>query len=295
MMAADPERTIRRIKASPLAAIARIALATGEHVAQRRSTRFAFRAGAVSMLASVIGYGLLAGDHLTDHSSGTRGLPAQISSWFGYAAEEVRIRGLERMPPEAVMKAIGVKPGGSLLGFDANHARRILLNLDWVKQASVRVLPPNRIEIDVAERQPFAIWQRDGLYYVIDREGMAMASFNARKFTQLILVSGDGAQAGVSDLVNQLEAWPDLHSSMKAAARVGDRRWTLYFKGGRRALLPETGVEVALARLADLEMRHGVLASGIREIDLRLPGTAVLVPFEDAGDGKPEQVAARQR
>ena len=295
MIAADPERTIRRIKASPLAAITRIALAAGEQVAQRRSTRFAVRSGAVSMLAAVIGYGLLAGDHLTDPSSGTRGLPAQISSWFGYAAEEVRINGLERMPPEAVMKAIGVKPGGSLLGFDANHARRILLNLDWVKQASVRVLPPNRIEIDVAERQPFAVWQRDGLYYVIDREGMAMASFDARKFTQLMLVSGDGAQERVSHLVNQLEAWPVLKSSVKAAARVGNRRWTLHFKGGRRALLPETGVEAALARLADLEMRHGVLASGIREIDLRLPDTAVLVPFDGEGIGKPEQVAARQR
>ena len=294
MRAPDPERTLRRIKASPLAAVGRIFLAAGEQVAQRRSTRFAMRSSAVAMLASVIGYGLLAGDHLTDPSSGTRGLPAQISSYFGYAAEEVRIHGLQRMPPEAVLKAIGVMPGGSLLGFDANHARRILLNLDWVKQASVRVLPPNRLEVDVTEREPFAVWQRDGLYYVIDREGTAMASFDARRFANLMLVSGDGAQDEVSQLVNQLEAWPGLQSKVKAAARVGNRRWTLHFAGGRRALLPEKGVETALARLADLEARHQVLESGIREIDLRIADSAVLVPFDTAPDKAGEKVAARQ-
>jgi cell division protein FtsQ len=221
-------------------------------------------------------------------------LPAQISSYFGYAAEEVRIHGLQRMPPEAVLKAIGVMPGGSLLGFDANHARRILLNLDWVKQASVRVLPPNRLEVDVTEREPFAVWQRDGLYYVIDREGTAMASFDARRFANLMLVSGDGAQEEVSQLVNQLEAWPGLQSKVKAAARVGNRRWTLHFAGGRRALLPEKGVETALARLADLEARHQVLESGIREIDLRIADSAVLVPFDTAPDKAGEKVAARQ-
>jgi cell division protein FtsQ len=294
MRAPDPERTLRRIKASPLAAVGRIFLAAGEQLAQRRSTRFAMRSSAVAMLASVIGYGLLAGDHLTDPSSGTRGLPAQISSYFGYAAEEVRIHGLQRMPPEAVLKAIGVMPGGSLLGFDANHARRILLNLDWVKQASVRVLPPNRLEVDVTEREPFAVWQRDGLYYVIDREGTAMASFDARRFANLMLVSGDGAQEEVSQLVNQLEAWPGLQSKVKAAARVGNRRWTLHFAGGRRALLPEKGVETALARLADLEARHQVLESGIREIDLRIADSAVLVPFDTAPDKTGEKVAARQ-
>lgn len=294
MRAPDPERTLRRIKASPLAAVGRIFLAAGEQLAQRRSTRFAMRSSAVAMLASVIGYGLLAGDHLTDPSSGTRGLPAQISSYFGYAAEEVRIHGLQRMPPEAVLKAIGVMPGGSLLGFDANHARRILLNLDWVKQASVRVLPPNRLEVDVTEREPFAVWQRDGLYYVIDREGTAMASFDARRFANLMLVSGDGAQEEVSQLVNQLEAWPGLQSKVKAAARVGNRRWTLHFAGGRRALLPEKGVETALARLADLEARHQVLESGIREIDLRIADSAVLVPFDTAPDRTGEKVAARQ-
>jgi len=270
-------------------------LQAGERLSNRRTSRILVRSGAVGMLTLVTGYGLLSGDHLSGSSSGTRGLAGQASSYFGYAAEQIRIAGLNRMDGAAVLKAIGVKPGGSLIGFDANKARSILLNLDWVQEASVRVLPPNRLEVEVVERKPFAVWQRGGNYYVIDRDGFAIASFDARKFSQLMFVSGEGAQENVLQLVNQLEAWPELNSKIKAAARVGNRRWSLYFAGGRQALLPERQVEQALANLADLDARFGVLASGIEQVDLRLAGSAVMVPFEGARVKPDRKVASRDR
>ena len=266
-----------------------------ERIANGRSCRIIARSSAVGMISMVTAYGLLAGDHLGDPSSGERSVPARISSWLGYAAEDIRINGLQRMDAAAVMKAIGVKPGGSLVGFDAPTARSTLLNLDWVKTAKVRVLPANRLEVDITEREPFAIWQRDGLYYVIDREGSAIASFDARKYPGLLLVSGDGAQSEVSLLVNQLEAWPEIHSKVKSAARVGNRRWTLYFEQGRQVMLPEKRVETALAVLADMEKRAGILSSGIEVTDLRIEGSAALVPFESVNDEASKKLASNTR
>jgi len=288
-------RRFRKLRRAPFWAVASNVLQAGERIANRRTSRILVRSSAVGMLTLVTGYGLLVGDHLSDPSSGTRGLPAQVSSYFGYAAEQIRITGLKRVGGATVLKAIGIKPGGSLIGFDANNARSILLNLDWVQEASVRVVPPNRIEIEIGEREPFAVWQRGGNYYVIDREGAAIASFEAHRFPHLMLVSGEGAQESVSQLVNQLEAWPELHSRIKAAARVGKRRWSLYFAGGRQALLPERDVEKALANLANLDARYGVLASGIEQVDLRLAGSAVMVPFDDAKVDADRKVALRNR
>ncbi|WP_108881319.1 cell division protein FtsQ/DivIB [Anderseniella sp. Alg231-50] len=288
-------RRYRKLRRAPVWGELASLLQAGERITNRRTCRVLVRSSAVGMLTLVTGYGLLAGDHLTDPSSGTRGLPAQVSSYFGYAAEQIRITGLKRMGGASVLKAIGIKPGGSLVGFDANNARSILLNLDWVQEASVRVLPPNRLEIEIGEREPFAVWQRDGNYYVIDREGAAIASFEARKFPHLMLVSGEGAQESVSQLVNQLEAWPGLHSRIKAAARVGKRRWSLYFAGGRQVLLPERDVALALANLTDLDARFGVLASGIEQVDLRIAGSAVMVPFDGANAEADRTVALRNR
>lgn len=288
-------RRFRKLRRAPAWAAMSNLLQAGERICNRRVIRILVRSSAVGMLTLVTGYGLLAGDHLSDPSSGTRGLPAQVSSYFGYAAEQIRITGLKRMGGASVLKAVGIKPGGSLVGFDANTARSILLNLDWVQEASVRVLPPNRLEVEITEREPFAVWQRDGHYYVIDREGSAIASFDARKFPRLMLISGEGAQESVSQLVNQLEAWPGLHSRIKAAARVGNRRWSLYFAGGRQALLPEKQVEHALAVLADLDTRFGVLESGIQQVDLRLAGSAVMVPFDGVVTEDDRKLALRVR
>ncbi len=288
-------RKYRKFRQAPFWTVVSELLRTGERICNRRTTGVLVRSSAVGMLSLVTGYGLLAGDHLSDPSSGARGLPAQVSSYFGYAAEQIRFSGLKRMGGATVLKAIGIKPGGSLVGFDANHARSILLNLDWVQEASVRVLPPNRLEIDIGEREPFAVWQRDGNYYVIDREGAAIASFEASRFPHLMLVSGEGAQETVSQLVNQLEAWPELQSRIKAAARVGKRRWTLYFAGGRQALLPEKKVEQALASLTDLDARFGILTSGIEQVDLRLAGSMVMVPFDGARVDADRTVASRNQ
>ena len=260
--------------------------------AHRRAVRAAGRLGAVGFLALTLGYGLLAGQHLDDADGD--GVGARLAEQIGYSAQQIDIRGLEQQAPEAVLAAIGVKPGGSLVGFDAKHARRLLESIDWVQSASVRMIHPNRLEIEVTEREPFALWQLEGTFYVIDRTGAAMSSLDPGRFADLFLVTGAGAQAAASDLVNHLEAWPALKSKVVAAARVGDRRWTLHLDGGRRVLLPETGVGEALARLMALAAGTGLFSSGAASIDLRVDGVMVVTPLPaPAPEKKAGKVALR--
>ena len=128
--------------------------------------------------------------------------------------------------PEVLLSAIGVSPGGSLIGFDAALARRILENLDWIEGAKVQRRFPNQLDIAVRERDPFAIWQRGAAYYVIDKTGAAMSGLAASQLVKLPLVTGEGANLAAAELIYQLEAYPDLMLQVKAAARVGGRRWT---------------------------------------------------------------------
>jgi cell division protein FtsQ len=77
-----------------------------------------------------------------------------------------------------------------------------------VKSAHVQRLFPNQLEINIVERQPFAIWQREGRFYVIDEAGVALTSVDAADVPGLPVVTGEGAQSAVAQLVNQLEAHP---------------------------------------------------------------------------------------
>jgi cell division protein FtsQ len=251
---------------------------------QTRRARFAARAGAVLFLGMTIVHSILLGGYLDYPNSPWPKIPGKLSSLVGMAADDIRIKGLVNQDPEMVLAALGIKPGGSLVGFDAANARQFLENLDWVSSAKVQRLFPNQLEISVVERVPFAVWQRSGSYYVIDRTGSAMSNLAPGAMPSLPLVTGEGAQFEVQELVNQLEATPDLSSHMKAAARVGQRRWNLYLDNGITVLLPEKDVEAALAQLQALEQRQHLLSKGVKNVDLRFAGRVIvgIAQIEDA-------------
>jgi cell division protein FtsQ len=186
--------------------------------------------------------------------------------------------------PETLLAAIGVVPGGSLLGFDAIVAKRILENLDWIESAKVQRRFPNQLDIAVRERQPFAIWQRGQAYYIIDKTGAAMSGFTASLLVKLPLVSGEGANKAAAELINHLEAYPELRLQVKAAARVGDRRWTLYLDNGVTIMLPETGWTDALKTVDEINRTQQILSKGIRSVDMRVHGRVIVEVAEVAAE-----------
>jgi cell division protein FtsQ len=238
--------------------------------------RLAMRAGGVLVLGSIIALGLLRGGHFDYDGSPWMMLPGKTAGLVGLAAEDITITGLEHHEPETLLAAIGVQPGASLIGFDAGHARRILEGLDWIERAKVQRLFPNQLSVEVTERQPFAIWQRGNSYYVIDHTGSAMSGLAAAQLVRLPLVTGEGANTAAADLINQVSAYPDIMLQMKAAARVGKRRWTLYLDSGVTLQLPENGWQDALAMADGLNRSQQLLSRGIRSVDLRLAGRVIV-------------------
>lgn len=246
--------------------------------------RIAARVGAVWFLGFTVMHSVSVGGYLSYEGSPWLKIPGKLSGLIGMAADDIRIQGLVNQEPEKLLAALGIKPGASLIGFDADKAKQLLENLDWVSAATVQRHFPNQLEISVAERVPFAIWQRDGSYYVIDQSGSAMSNVTPGQLEGLLLVTGEGAQFAAQELVNQLEVTPNLLLRVKAAARVGQRRWNLYLDNGITIQLPERDVEAALARLDALDTSQQLLSKGIRNVDLRLSGRVIVGVAEVAAD-----------
>jgi len=270
---------MRRTSRRPRVSIAEL-LSWGE----QGRVRFAARAGAVLFLGATIIHAIVIGDYLNYDGSPWLKLPGKMAGVVGMAAEDITIKGLVHQDAETVLGAIGVAPGGSLLGFDAAQARRTLEGLDWVQQAKVQRLFPNQLEISLTERVPVAIWQHDNSYSVIDREGTPMTGFTAAQVVTLPLVTGAGANTAAAELINQLSANPDLSLQVKAAARVGNRRWTLYLDSGVTVLLPETGMKDALAQLKTMDETQQILSKGIRSVDFRVADRVTVAVAEIPAD-----------
>lgn len=276
----------------PRVTVERETLGRWQQRANRIAVRFAARAGATGFLALTIAYGVMAGGHLDDPRNPLYGLPGQVAGFFGYAAQEIHISGLERQRPETVLKAIGVTPDGPLFGFNPQRAKKLLEHIDWVDNATLRRVHPNRLEIDLVERVPFAIWQRGGSRYVIDKTGSALSTLSASDYDDLLVVTGEGAQKAAIDLVNHMEGHAALKSRVRAAARVGQRRWTLYLDNGLRIALAENDTAGSLVRLMDLENRENVFERAVGVIDLRSPERTVFTPLPDSGDDQSVRVSS---
>ena len=255
---------------------------------QTKRIRIVARVSAVLFLGMSILHSILLGGYLNYEGSPWAKVPGKLSGLIGFAADDIRITGLVHQDAAMVLNALGVRPGGSLVGFDATNAKALLENLDWVSTATVQRSFPNKLEISVVERVPFAVWQRAGSYYVIDRSGSAMSNVLPGNLPALPLVTGEGAQFEVAELVNQLEVSTDLSSKVSGAARVGQRRWNLYLDNGITVLLPEENVAGALARLAALESSQHLLSKGVRSVDLRFPGRVIvgIAEIEEITSGK---------
>ena len=245
-------------------------------ILQARKTRILARSSAVVFLGATIVHGLMVGGQLDYEGSPWTRIPDKLASLVGLAADDIRISGLTHHDPELLMRALDIKPGGSLLGFDAGQARRMLEGMDWVASASVQRKFPNMLEVSVIEREAVAIWQRDGSYYLIDNAGVAMGGLDILGKSHFLLVTGEGANLGAAELINHIEVYPDLKMKVRAAAMVGKRRWTLYLDTGVKIALPETGVPEALAKVSALNVSQNILAKGITELDMRIAGQATV-------------------
>ena len=253
---------------------------------QRRNLRLA--AFAISGFAIV-----LAGVTLA-HSAQTGGTVAGLEHRFGKAIDlrvrDITIDGRANTPEPLLRAALGVNVGDPILGFSVEGARERIESLAWVQHVAVERRLPDTIYVDVTERRPFAIWQYQSKFQLIDRSGDVVRDEDVASFTDLPLVVGLGAPAHAADMLAALAAQPDIKSRTAAIVRVGERRWNLVLNNKVTVMLPEGHEDAALARLEDLQARQQLLDRPLVFVDMRLPDRLAVRARPQQGsesDGKP--------
>jgi len=194
----------------------------------------------------------------------------------GLVVRDVTVEGREETPASDLLAALGVQRGDLLLDFDAEAARARIEEIGWVREAMVSRLLPDRIHVEVTERVPFALWQNDRKLTVIDREGDIITDKALGRFSSLPMIVGRDAAPLAGVLMDTLAEQPVLRQRVRAAVRIGGRRWDIHFDNGVIAKLPEENVAAAWARLADLDTQYRVLDRTLLSVDLRLADRLVL-------------------
>ena len=210
------------------------------------------------------------------------GLRERFGRVVNLRVAEVRVEGRGITPEPLLRAAIGVNRNDPLLGFSLEQARARIEALTWVHRATVERRLPGTVLVTLEERRPFALWQHEGKFDLIDRAGQIVADQdpvkNAAAETVLPLVVGVGAPAAAAALLDALAVHPTLRSRVAAAVRVGNRRWNLRLVSGADVLLPEGAEAQALAKLEELQESQALLDRPLQVVDMRLPDRLVVRP-----------------
>jgi cell division protein FtsQ len=203
----------------------------------------------------------------------------QATAHLGLRVREIVVEGRQKTPEPLLRAALGVRTGEPILAFSVSEARSRIETINWVQSATVERRLPCTIVVQLTERRPFAVWQNEGKFALIDRDGNVVTDSEVAAFAgQLPLVVGTGAPHAAAALLDALGTQPALQSRVTAAVRVGERRWNLRLNNGADVLLPEGAETQALAKLVELQNTHALLDRPLETVDMRLPDRLVLHP-----------------
>jgi cell division protein FtsQ len=207
----------------------------------------------------------------------------------GFGLSQVSVSGHRFTSDTDIYAALDLDSARTLLTFDAAAARARIERLPWIRRASIERVVPDRIEVHVAERAPFAVWRSGDRNWLIDRAGRKLQPVPTNLMPQLLRVSGPGAPEEAAALSAVLVDFPQIASKLDVAERVSERRWTLHLEGGLSVELSATGEAEALARLTHL-LKSGLgcagridLKSARPHVGCRDSGTAAHAPAARAG------------
>ncbi|CAA7622564.1 Cell division protein FtsQ [Candidatus Terasakiella magnetica] len=210
-------------------------------------------------------------------------LALRTTSEAGFRISDITVAGRRRTPSDQLVMALGARYGDPTLGLDITAARARIEALPSVRAAAIERRLPGAIHLSIVERQPVALWQSEGQFVLVDRDGHQIPGA-IEGFEDLPLVVGEGAPARADSLFSMLAVEPKLAGRVKAAIRVGNRRWNIKLDDVEKGLevrLPELDSEAAWHRLAELEQNRGLSEKQITMVDMRIPDRLVLKSERD--------------
>jgi cell division protein FtsQ len=243
---------------------------------------------AISLFIGVAAVGFVRGGHYQAFVEAEGGVCDFLARAFGFEVKSITLSGQSRLTPAEVLAIAGVSPKISTPFFDVDLAREKLEETPLIKQASVRKLYPSQIFIELVERTPAALWQKDGEVRTIAADGAVIDELRNERADDLPFVVGAGANERLPEFRALIGSAEELKPKISAGVLVDQRRWNLRLRSGVDVKLPETDPGAAIATLLKLQRESRLLDREILWVDLRTPGKAFVRLSAEAAAARAE-------
>ena len=180
---------------------------------------------------------------------------------LGFSLQNVFVEGRKNTRVEEILHNMQVKKGMPILNLDTDAILKNIKNLPWVKEGLIKRKLPSSIFVYLEEKRPIALWKSADEFWLIDQWGDVINTKEIDGYNGLILISGIDAPRFVTNLIQIINLVPNLAKNVKAATRVGARRWDVFLKDGTKIMLPESGTLTAWVRLGEILNKNIIFLS----------------------------------
>lgn len=112
-----------------------------------------------------------------------------ISSPY-FRIRETIVRGCKELTEKDILSLAAIKPSQNILTVNMDAVTRRISTNPWVRDVSIGREFPDRLVIEVRERTPVALIHRDSNLYLVDLEGVAFKTLEARDEADLPVLTG---------------------------------------------------------------------------------------------------------
>tara|TARA_Y100000588_G_scaffold342540_1_gene387401 strand:- start:2108 stop:2845 length:738 start_codon:yes stop_codon:yes gene_type:complete len=214
------------------------------------------------------------------------------SNATGLVVNDVLVEGRARTKKYDLLEALQVSMGVSILQLDIEKIQNRIRELDWIENARIERRLPDTLFLSITEREPTALWQKEGRLSLIDRYGTIILDgkrHNLEQFRHLPVVIGDKAPFIAGAFLAVLSSEPKLFARVKSITLVSGRRWNVRLDNHIDIQLPEKNPAKAWAHLAKVERGHNILKKDVVAVDMRLQDQFIirLIPTSEPRSKKP--------
>ncbi len=189
-----------------------------------------------------------------------------------FAVKMMAVEGAAPEIAEAVREAVPMDFPVSSFAVDLDFIKRRVTALPAVREAHVRLRAGGVLEVAISEREPVLLWRDAGTLWLIDAEGVAIATAPARRARMdLPLVAGEGADQAAAEALALFAAAGPISDRIRGLVRVGERRWDVVLTEDQKIMLPATGATQALVRTIALDRAQDILERDVTIVDMRNP------------------------
>ncbi len=106
----------------------------------------------------------------------------------------IQVSGCQRLAPQTVIQQAEIPASVNILSLDLDNVSRRVTSHPWIAAALISREIPDRIRIEIEERQPVAL-VKDAEFYLMDRHGICFARAMPSEHPDLPIITGSDLEA----------------------------------------------------------------------------------------------------